>query len=102
MPAFDLPLTELVHHRPLPEEPADFDEFWHETLKEAAQPEVLVSVRPVETGLRLTQTWDVTFRGFAGDPVRAWFSRPAGVSEPCPRWSSSPVTAAAAGCPTSA
>lgn len=84
MPAFDLPLTELVHHRPLPEEPADFDGFWHETLKEAAQPEVLVSVRPVETGLRLTQTWDVTFRGFAGDPVRAWFSRPAGVSEPLP------------------
>jgi cephalosporin-C deacetylase len=84
VPAFDLPLTELVHHRPLPEEPADFDEFWHETLKEAAQPEVLVSVRPVETGLRLTQTWDVTFRGFAGDPVRAWFSRPAGASEPLP------------------
>lgn len=84
MPAFDLPLTELVHYRPLPEEPADFEEFWRETLKEAAQEQVLVSVRPVETGLRLTETWDVTFRGFAGDPVRAWFSRPAGVREPLP------------------
>ncbi|MCK8435086.1 acetylxylan esterase [Streptomyces sp. D2-8] len=84
MPAFDLPLTELHHHRPDIEEPADFDAFWLSTLKEAGQADPVVSVRPVETGLRLTRTWDVTFRGFAGDPVRAWFSRPAGVAEPLP------------------
>ncbi|MER5431362.1 acetylxylan esterase [Streptomyces sp. NPDC002588] len=84
MPAFDLPLSELERHRPAPEEPADFDEFWQGTLKEAAQWAPVVSVRPVETGLRLTETWDVTFRGFAGDPVRAWFSRPAGADEPLP------------------
>ncbi len=84
MPAFDLPLPELERHRPAPEAPADFEEFWQTTLKEAAQWDPLVSVRPVETGLRLTQTWDVTFRGFAGDPVRAWFSRPAAISEPLP------------------
>ncbi|MGX1559987.1 acetylxylan esterase [Streptomyces sp. NPDC055506] len=84
MPAFDLPLTELERHRPDLEEPADFDAFWLGTLKEAGQADPLVSVRPVETGLRLTRTWDVTFRGFAGDPVRAWFSRPAGVGEPLP------------------
>ncbi|MEU4466559.1 acetylxylan esterase [Streptomyces sp. NPDC024017] len=84
MPAFDLPLTELQRHRPDIEEPADFDAFWLSTLKEAGQADPVVSVRPVETGLRLTRTWDVTFRGFAGDPVRAWFSRPAGVEEPLP------------------
>ncbi len=84
MPAFDLPLTELERHRPDMEEPADFDAFWLSTLKEAGQADPLVSVRPVETGLRLTRTWDVTFRGFAGDPVRAWFSRPAEVDEPLP------------------
>ncbi|QWB22467.1 MULTISPECIES: acetylxylan esterase [Streptomyces] len=84
MPAFDLPLTELQRHRPDLAEPADFDAFWLSTLKEAGQTDPLVSVRPVETGLRLTRTWDVTFRGFAGDPVRAWFSRPAGVDEPLP------------------
>ncbi|MFF3333505.1 acetylxylan esterase [Streptomyces sp. NPDC002888] len=84
MPAFDLPLRELEDHRPDLQEPPDFEEFWHATLKEAAQPEPLVSVRPVENGLRLTDSWDVTFRGFAGDPVRAWFSRPAGVREPLP------------------
>jgi cephalosporin-C deacetylase len=82
--AFDLPPEDLERHRPNLQEPADFDEFWLGTLKEAAQPEVLVSAYPVETGLRLTETWDVTFRGFAADPVRAWFSRPAGVREPLP------------------
>ncbi|GCB45310.1 acetylxylan esterase [Streptomyces sp. NL15-2K] len=84
MPAFDLPLKELEHYRPEPEEPADFDEFWRGTLKEAGQTEPVSSVRPVASGLRLTDTWDVTFRGFAGDPVRAWYTRPAGVREPLP------------------
>ncbi|MGC0328958.1 cephalosporin-C deacetylase [Streptomyces sp. SAI-170] len=84
MPAFDLPLEELERYRPLPDEPADFDAFWHGTLQEASAADVLVGLRPVATGLRLTETWDVTFRGFAGDPVRAWFSRPAGVPEPLP------------------
>lgn len=84
MPAFDLPQRELEHYRPDPEEPADFDEFWLATLKEAGQPDPVVSARPVDNGLRLTETWDVTFRGFAGDPVRAWYSRPAGVRGPLP------------------
>ncbi|CAM5340641.1 acetylxylan esterase [Streptomyces aurantiogriseus] len=84
MPAFDLPLPELERHRPDPDEPADFDAFWRDTLKEAGQHDPLISVRPVDTGLRLTETWDVTFRGFAGDPVRAWFSRPTGTLEPLP------------------
>ncbi|MFF3848760.1 acetylxylan esterase [Streptomyces sp. NPDC002328] len=77
MPAFDLPLPELERHRPDLDEPAGFDTFWRDTLKDAAQHEPLVAVRPVQTGLRLTETWDVTFRGFAGEPVRAWYSRPA-------------------------
>jgi cephalosporin-C deacetylase len=84
MPVFDLPLPELERYRAEIEEPADFDEFWQGTLKEAAQGDPLVSVRRVESGLRLPRTWDVTFRGFAGDPVRAWFSRPAGAAEPLP------------------
>ncbi|MDQ1049297.1 acetylxylan esterase [Streptomyces sp. V4I2] len=84
MPAFDLPPRELEQYRPDPEEPADFDEFWLGTLKEAGQRDPVASARPADSGLRLTETWDVTFRGFAGDPVRAWYSRPAGVREPLP------------------
>ncbi|MYS76974.1 acetylxylan esterase, partial [Streptomyces sp. SID5926] len=32
MSAFDLPPTELARHRPVPDEPEDFDAFWLETL----------------------------------------------------------------------
>ncbi|MBQ1090344.1 acetylxylan esterase [Streptomyces sp. B93] len=84
MPAFDLPLEELERYRPTVDEPPDFDAFWQHTLKEAGAAEPVVSARPVPTGLRLTRTWDVTFRGFAGDPVRAWFSLPADAREPLP------------------
>ncbi|WP_030313877.1 acetylxylan esterase [Streptomyces sp. NRRL B-3229] len=84
MPAFDLPTNELERYRPDVQEPPDFDEFWRDTLKEAADPDVLVAVRPAENGLRLTDTWDVTFRGFAGDPIRAWYSRPTGAAPALP------------------
>ncbi|MGW0539478.1 acetylxylan esterase [Streptomyces griseoincarnatus] len=85
MPAFDLSPADLERYRPDVAEPADFDAFWKRTLGEAAGAgDVLVSADPVDNGLRLTETWDVTFRGFAGDPVRGWFSRPAGVGEPLP------------------
>ncbi|MFG3074680.1 acetylxylan esterase [Streptomyces sp. NPDC048225] len=84
MPAFDLPPTELARHRPVPDEPDDFDAFWRDTLAEPPPGGPLLSAHPVGTGLRLTRTWDVTFRGFAGDPVRAWFSRPAGLDGPLP------------------
>ncbi|WP_329221816.1 acetylxylan esterase [Streptomyces sp. NBC_01485] len=95
MPAFDLPLPELERHRPEPDEPADFDAFWSDTLKEAEQRDVLVSAHPVDTGLRLTRTWDVTFRGFAGDPVRAWFSLPSDVTSGLPSDVTSGVTSGA-------
>ncbi|MDG4863568.1 acetylxylan esterase, partial [Streptomyces sp. T-3] len=77
MPAFDLPLHELERHRPDVDEPDDFDVFWQRTLKSAEHCETLVRVRPVDSGLRLVESWDVTFCGFAGDPVRAWYTRPA-------------------------
>ncbi|MGA5185961.1 acetylxylan esterase [Streptomyces griseoincarnatus] len=85
MPAFDLSPADLERYRPDVAEPADFDAFWKRTLGEAAGAgDVLVSADPVDNGLRLTETRDVTFRGFAGDPVRGWFSRPAGAGEPLP------------------
>ncbi|GIJ79788.1 cephalosporin-C deacetylase [Micromonospora phaseoli] len=83
MPLFDLPLEQLRQYAPAVAEPADFDAFWQATLHEAASP-VLVDVRPEPTDLRLVDSWDVTFAGFAGDPVRAWYTRPSGVDELLP------------------
>jgi cephalosporin-C deacetylase len=41
-------------------------------------------MRPVRNGLRLVESWDVSFAGFGGDPIRAWFTRPAGTETPLP------------------
>lgn len=84
MPLFDLPLDQLERYAPEVPEPADFDTFWQTTLKEAGAHPVLVDVRPADTGLRVFESWDVTFAGFGGDPVRGWFTRPRGVREPLP------------------
>jgi cephalosporin-C deacetylase len=82
--AFDLPLDELERYVPEVPEPDDFDAFWGATLSDARARPVLVEVRPVASGLRLVETWDVTFAGFGGDPIRAWYARPAGLDEPLP------------------
>ncbi len=87
MALFDLPLDELERYAPQVPEPADFDAFWHATLEQAEARGVLVDVRPVDTedtGLSLFDTWDVTFAGFGGDPVRAWFTRPRQATGPLP------------------
>jgi cephalosporin-C deacetylase len=84
VPAFDLSLGDLEKHRPVPDEPADFDEFWRSTLKAAEHADPVLSLEPAGSGLRLVETWDLAFRGFAGDPVRAWYTRPAGGRGPLP------------------
>ncbi|HEX6346912.1 acetylxylan esterase [Umezawaea sp.] len=78
MALFDLPLTELENYRPTVRKPSDHLHFWTTTLAEAAEHDPLVGVVPVATGLSLVTTWDVTFTGFAGHHVRAWYTRPAG------------------------
>ncbi|MEO6083040.1 MAG: acetylxylan esterase [Umezawaea sp.] len=78
MALFDLPLADLEKYRPTVTEPADFDTFWAGTLAEAAEHHPLVAVEPVHTELKLIDTWDITFTGYAGHPVKAWYSRPAG------------------------
>jgi cephalosporin-C deacetylase len=81
MALFDLPLPELRRYSPDVPEPADFDAFWKASIPDVPP---LGDVRPEPTHLRLVDTWDVTFTGFGGAPVRAWYSRPAGVDDPLP------------------
>lgn len=84
MALFDLPLDQLERYRSEVPEPPDFDEFWAGAISGARGHDVLVDVVPVATGLTLVETWDVTFAGFDGQPVRAWYTRPAGVTEDLP------------------
>jgi cephalosporin-C deacetylase len=84
MALFDLPLEQLEKYTPAIPEPKDFEEFWKATLDEAAGWPVLRDVTSFATDLSLVDTWDVTFSGFGGAPVRAWYTRPAGVARPLP------------------
>ncbi len=65
-------------------EPEDFDEFWERTLAEARAASGNVEVTPVATGLAHVDLFDVTFPGFGGHPVKAWYARPSGVDKQLP------------------
>jgi cephalosporin-C deacetylase len=73
---FDLPLAELRVYKPAREEPADFDAFWADTLADAGKHPLAPRFEPVETGLIAIDVWDVTFAGFAGQPIKGWFLTP--------------------------
>src|SRR5260221_298767 len=80
----DLPLDELRGYRPALPAPEDMDAFWAGTLTQAAQHPVAAVFRPVQAGLRLIDTFDVTFAGHGGHPVRGWLHLPAGSDERLP------------------
>lgn len=80
MPAVDLPLPELRAYRGSSPLPADFDDFWDSTIAEAREHPLSVRFERVETHLPLIETFDVTFSGYGGDPIKAWLHLPARLS----------------------
>jgi cephalosporin-C deacetylase len=72
----DLTIEELIDYRPTVAEPADFDDFWDETLSEARAVDLDVRLEPVETPYRTVDICDASFRGFAGDRINAWLLSP--------------------------
>ncbi|MEU4077130.1 acetylxylan esterase [Streptomyces venezuelae] len=84
MTQFDLPLDQLRTYRSESVEPEDFDAFWAETLGEARAHPLDARFEAVPTGLATVETYDVTFGGFGGQPVRGWLVLPAGTTEPLP------------------
>ncbi len=78
MPRFDLPAAELAAYLPEVREPADFDAFWQSTLAASRSAGGEVTVSPVAHPFTTVDVFDVTFPGFAGDPVKAWLIRPRG------------------------
>jgi cephalosporin-C deacetylase len=80
----DLSLDELARYRPEVGEPADFDDFWNRTLAEARTHDLDVEARDVDTPYRTVAVRDVSFRGFGGDRIGAWFTVPRGEDGPLP------------------
>ena len=77
MPFFDMPLDELRRYCPARTEPDDFDEFWQKTLSQARQHPLNARFEPVDYGLRSVETFDLTFNGYGGQPIKGWLLLPA-------------------------
>jgi len=80
----DLPEPRLWQHVSTQVEPTDFEEFWMRTLAEARAHDAAPQVTPVESPITTLDLYDVTFSGFGGEPVRAWYRRPARTDGPLP------------------
>ena len=76
MPFYDLPYDELVNYCPPRTEPADFDAFWSDTLSAARAHPLSPRFEPVDAGLGLLDTFDLTFNGYGGQPVKGWLLMP--------------------------
>ena len=80
----DLTEAELAEYRSAQTEPADFDDFWATTLAESRAVGAPPTLKAVEPGLQTVDVLDLTFPGFAGQPIRAWLRMPRGVPGPLP------------------
>ena len=78
MPQFDLPLAELRAYNPERAAPDDLDAFWSRTLADARAHPLSATFTPVDGLLTVIDTFDVTYAGYGGQPVRAWLHLPAG------------------------
>ncbi len=76
MPCFDLPERELKAYLPERNEPADFDAFWADTLAQARSFPLDARFEPFDYGLRAIETFDVTFNGYGGQPIKGWLNLP--------------------------
>lgn len=77
MPLFDLPLEKLEHYESAATAPADFDEFWEDTLAQARRHPLNARFTAVENLLSVIDSFDVTFAGFGADPIKGWLHLPA-------------------------
>jgi cephalosporin-C deacetylase len=77
MPLFDLPLAQLRSYSSDVTPPEDLRQFWDATIREARAFPLDASFEPVDNYLSVIDTFDVTFAGYGGAPVRGWLHLPA-------------------------
>ena len=85
VPLYDLPIEELRGYRSPATAPDDLDEFWQRSLADARSRSFEPRIATYEPEVyRELGVADVTFAGADGDPVRAWYLRPARSTDPLP------------------
>ncbi len=85
MPWFDLPPEQLRTYASEVVEPSDFDSFWSGTLAQSRAKARPPRLEHISTRMVAVETYDVTFSGFDGQPVKAWLR--------CPAWTDGPLPA---------
>ncbi len=76
MPLTDLSLPDLWALQADIPEPVGLDAFWQSTFVEASAIPLDVHVVPARSPLETIATFDVTFAGFGGAPIKAWLHLP--------------------------
>lgn len=84
MAMFDLSLDRLREYRPEVAAPADLVDFWRRSIEKARTDELSATFTPVDNKLAVVDTYDVTYAGFGGTPIKGWLHVPAGTTEPLP------------------
>jgi cephalosporin-C deacetylase len=77
MPFTDLMHPELGAYTSNVAMPGDFADFWNSTIAKSRAVGGTVSVVKAPTTLKAVETYDVTFPGFGGHPIKGWLIRPA-------------------------
>ena len=80
----DLDLHQLANYLPQRDEPMDFDGFWGRSVGEARAVAVAPTFVPIDTRLRTVDSFDVTFSGYGGQPIKGWLNVPHGSRGPLP------------------
>ncbi|GAA4888656.1 acetylxylan esterase [Streptomonospora salina] len=76
MPRTDLLFDDLPRYSAAATAPADFDDFWAQTLDEAARHDAAAVAVPYPGPLTTLEVFDVSFSGYGGHPVKAWLALP--------------------------
>ena len=83
MPFPDLWPDTVADYRTTAVCPADFDGFWAGTLAEVRAFGLDARFVPVDLGLAVFDTWDVSFAGYGGHEVKGWFIAPKAGARDC-------------------
>lgn len=78
MPQFDLTPDQLAAYDPQLEAPADLEAFWERTLGETRSHPLDPVIARAQTPFVVVESYDVSWRGFGGDPISGWLHLPAG------------------------
>ena len=83
MPWFDMPLERLREYRTSTQEPEGLDQWWAKRLDLAREQARPATFTPHEPDVyRPFEVLDVEYSGAGGDPIRAWYIKPAGQANP--------------------